>query len=173
MSDFVQPHRQQPTKLSRPWDSPGKNTGVGCQCLLPIFLCIYLPQFDSRVRKIPWRMDRPPTPVVLAFPGGSASKDPPVMWETWVQSLGWEDPLEEGMAIHCSILAWRIPMDRGAWRATAYGVANMTRWLSTAHTYIERCSYIDIYCLFVYFSWELPFMSFVRFPIIPLFLIDV
>ena len=34
------------------------------------------------------------------------------MWETWVQSLHWEDPLEEGMAAHSSILAWRIPMDR-------------------------------------------------------------
>ena len=33
----------------------------------------------------------------------------PAMWETWVQSLGWEDPLEEGMATHSSILAWRIP----------------------------------------------------------------
>ena len=33
------------------------------------------------------------------------------MWETWVQSLGWEDPLEEGVATHSSILAWRIPMD--------------------------------------------------------------
>ena len=31
------------------------------------------------------------------------------MQETWVQSLGWEGPLEEGMATHCSILAWRIP----------------------------------------------------------------
>ena len=39
-------------------------------------------------------------------------KNPPAMQETWVQSLGWEDPLEEGMT------AWRIPMDRGAWRAT-------------------------------------------------------
>ena len=39
-------------------------------------------------------------------------KNPPAMWETWVQSLGWEDPLEEGMATHSSILAWRIPMDR-------------------------------------------------------------
>ena len=38
----------------------------------------------------------------------------PAMRETWVQSLGWEDPLEEGMATHSSILAWRIPMDRGA-----------------------------------------------------------
>ena len=36
-------------------------------------------------------------------------KNPPVVWETWVQSLGWEDPLEEGMAAHSSILAWRIP----------------------------------------------------------------
>ena len=36
------------------------------------------------------------------------------MQETWVQFLGWEDPLEEGMAIHSNILAWRIPMDRGA-----------------------------------------------------------
>ena len=41
-------------------------------------------------------------------------KNPPTMWETWVRSLGWEDPLEEGMSTHSSILAWRIPMDRGA-----------------------------------------------------------
>ena len=46
----------------------------------------------------------------------------PAMGETWVQSLGWEDTLEEGMATHSSILAWRIPMDRGTWRATLYGV---------------------------------------------------
>ena len=36
-------------------------------------------------------------------------KNPPAMWETWVRSLGWEDPLEEGMATHSSILAWRTP----------------------------------------------------------------
>ena len=46
----------------------------------------------------------------------------PAMQETWAQSLGWEDPLEEGMATHSSILAWRIPMDRRAWRATVHGV---------------------------------------------------
>ena len=44
------------------------------------------------------------------------------MWETWVRSLGWEDPLEEGMVTHCSIVAWRIPKDRGAWLATVHGV---------------------------------------------------
>ena len=36
-------------------------------------------------------------------------KNPPAMQETWVRSLGWEDPLEKGMATHSSILAWRIP----------------------------------------------------------------
>ena len=37
------------------------------------------------------------------------AKNPPAMWETWVLSLGWEDPLEKGKATHSSILAWRIP----------------------------------------------------------------
>jgi len=50
-------------------------------------------------------------------------KNSPAMWETWVRSLGWEDPLEKGMATHSSILAWRIPMDRGAWRAAVDRVA--------------------------------------------------
>ena len=44
------------------------------------------------------------------------------MQETWVQSLGWEDPLEKDMTTHSNILAWRIPMDRGAWQATVHGV---------------------------------------------------
>ena len=43
------------------------------------------------------------------FPCGSAGKNPPAMWETWVRSLIWEDPLEKVKATHCSILAWRIP----------------------------------------------------------------
>ena len=47
----------------------------------------------------------------------------PVMQETWVRSLDWEDPLEEGMATHPSILAWRIHMDRGALWATVHGIA--------------------------------------------------
>jgi len=49
-------------------------------------------------------------------------KNPPAMRETWVQSLVWEDPLEEGMATHSSVLVWKISMDRGAWRATVHGV---------------------------------------------------
>ena len=50
-------------------------------------------------------------------------KNLPAMPETGVQSLGQEDPLEEGMATHCSGLAWRIPTDRGVWGAAVHGVA--------------------------------------------------
>ena len=49
-------------------------------------------------------------------------KNLPAMRETWVRSLGWEDPLEEGTTTHSSTLAWRIPMDGGAWRAAVPGV---------------------------------------------------
>ena len=48
----------------------------------------------------------------MGFPGGSTVKNLLAMQETWIQSLGWEDPLEEDMATHSIILAWRIPMDR-------------------------------------------------------------
>ena len=57
-------------------------------------------------------------------------KNLPAMQETWVQSLGWEDPLEEGMATHSRILAWRIPIDRGAWQATVHGVTKSQTLLS-------------------------------------------
>ena len=52
-------------------------------------------------------------------------KNLPEMQETWVQSLGWEDPLEESMATQSSMLAWRIPMDRGAWWATVHGCTEL------------------------------------------------
>ena len=50
--------------------------------------------------------------------------------ETWVRSLGLEDPLEEGMATHSSILTWRIPMDRRVWQATVHGVTKSWTRLS-------------------------------------------
>ena len=59
-------------------------------------------------------------------------KNLPAMWETWVPSLDQAGPLEEGMATHSSVLAWRIPMDRGAWRATEHGVTKSQRWLSNS-----------------------------------------
>ena len=63
----------------------------------------------------------------------------PAMQETPVRSLGWEDLLEEVMINHSSILAWRIPMDRGAWQATVHGITKSPTWLSdsTAHIYAQ------------------------------------
>ena len=63
-------------------------------------------------------------------PVAQTVKNLPAMWETWVRSLGWEDPLEEGMATYSSILAWRIPMDRGAWQAIVYRVTKSRTQLS-------------------------------------------
>ena len=57
-------------------------------------------------------------------------KNSPAMQKTWIQPLGWEDPLKEGMATDSSILALRIPMDREAWRATNQGVAKSQTQLS-------------------------------------------
>ena len=54
-------------------------------------------------------------------------KNLPAMQETWIRSLGWEDPLEEGMATHSSILVWRIPMDRGAWWVLSMGSQRVGR----------------------------------------------
>ena len=57
-------------------------------------------------------------------------KNLPAELETWVPSLGGEDPREEGTGAHARILAWRIPMDRGAWGATVHGVAKSWTRLS-------------------------------------------
>ena len=58
----------------------------------------------------------------MGFLGSSAGKESTCFVEALVQSLGWEDPLERGMATHSSILAWRIPMGRGAWRPIVHGM---------------------------------------------------
>ena len=48
-------------------------------------------------------------------------KNLPAMWETWAQSLGWEDPLQKGKATHSSILAWRIPWTVSSMRSHRVG----------------------------------------------------
>ena len=52
------------------------------------------------------------------------------MQETWIRSLGWEDPLEKERATYSNVVAWRIPMDRGAWQAVVHGVAKRQTLLS-------------------------------------------
>ena len=57
-------------------------------------------------------------------------KSLPAMWETRVRSLGPEDPMEKEMETHSNILAWRIPMERGAWWVTAHRVTKSWTQLS-------------------------------------------
>ena len=60
-------------------------------------------------------------------------KNLPAMQETWVQSLGWEDPLEEEMATHSNILAWKIPQTEEPGGIQSIGLQSQT-WLSTCLT---------------------------------------
>ena len=72
-------------------------------------------------------------------------KNLPAVRETWVQSLVWEDPLEQGMTTHSSILAWRIPLDRGPQQATVHGVTkSQTRLSDYAHTQKKRIYFLKI-----------------------------
>ena len=76
------------------------------------------PQFNSWVRKIPWRRDSLPYPLQYYWASLVAQivKNPPAMWgETWIRSLGWEDPLVVGMATHFSILCLENPHGQKRW----------------------------------------------------------
>ena len=61
-------------------------------------------------------------------------KNPPAMQETWVKSLSWEDPLEEGMVTHSNVLAWRIPWT-GTWQATVHGATKSHTRLKQLNTH--------------------------------------
>ena len=76
----------------------------------------------------------------MGFPGSSVVKNPPAMQETWVQSLGWEDPLEEGTATHSSVLAWRIP-----WTELGYNPQGRTESDTTEAT--EEKQHEFYYCV--------------------------
>ena len=97
----------------------------------------------------------------------SMVKNPPAMWETWVWSLGWEGHLEEGMATHSSILAWRISKDRGAWGVQSMGLQRVGHNWVTKHStasslmtsllnlglfsYCWVLSVLHIFCIVVYY----------------------
>ena len=101
-------------------------------------------QFDSWVGKIPWRRDRLPTPISWASLVTQMIKNPLAMWETQVQSLGQEDTLEEDMATHSSILAWRIPWTKEPGGLQSWGrkESDTTEQLRThSHYYISISSY--------------------------------
>ena len=89
------------------------------------------PRFNSWIRKIPWRRARLPTPVFLDFIVAQLVKNPPAMRETWVRSLGWEDPLEKERGTHSSILAWKFHGLYSSWDCQE---SDMTERLSLYHT---------------------------------------
>ena len=95
-------------------DSPGRNTGVICHALLQ--------------GTFPPRGTEQESPAPRASLVAQLVKTPPAMWETWVWSLGWEDPLEKGKATHSSTLAWKTSMN-----CIGHGVAKSRTWLSNFH----------------------------------------
>ena len=99
-----------PTRLLCPWDFPGKSTGVGCHCLLRIIIQYYFIHFVAQTYSdlvigncFRWLL----CPFEASLVAHTI-KSLPVVQETQVRCLGWEDPLEKGMATHSSILAWEI-----------------------------------------------------------------
>ena len=75
----------------------------------------------------------------MGFLGGSAVKNLPAMQETQVRSLGWQDPLEKGMATHSNILAWRVPGTKEPGGLQSMGLQSQTR-LSDSHTHTTLAS---------------------------------
>ena len=67
---------------------------------------------------------------LLGFPGDSGGKESPATRETWIQSLGWEEPLEKEMATHSSILAWRILWTEEPGWLQFMGLQKSEKWLS-------------------------------------------
>ena len=101
-------------------------------------------------------------------------KNPPAMQETWVWSLGWEDLLEEGMATHSSILAWRIPWTEEPGRlesmglqtvrhdwATKHSTAHGKLWTPLYEKYVQRKLIILARCAVkeISFLWRISFLS--------------
>ena len=72
-------------------------------------------------------------PVVRGFPGSSDVTNLSAMWETWVQSLRWEGPLEEGMVTHSSLLDWRIPWTEGPAGYSPWGHRSWTQLNGQPH----------------------------------------
>ena len=96
MSDSQRSHGLQPTRLPRPWDLPGKSTGVGCHCLLPDIVQAIAISIHGIAVLI----------INIGFPGGASGKEPAFQCRRHRDtgsSLGREDPLEEDMAFNNTI----------------------------------------------------------------------
>ena len=102
---------------------------------------------------------RLPTPVFFDFPIDLSGRESTALWETWFQSLGWEDTMGEGMAIHCSYLG--IPVERGAWWATVHGISKS--WTQpTKHIFVcihtQRHTHTQFEYSTIHEVWSLIFL---------------
>ena len=142
--------RQQPTRFLHPWDSPGKNTGVGCHFLLQcmkvksesevVQLCRLLATPWTAAHQAPQTMGFPRQEYwsVLPLPSPSVVKNPPQCRteETQVWPLGREDPLKKERATCSSILAWRISWAGEAGRLQSIGLQRVRHnWVHTCTKY--------------------------------------
>ena len=123
MSDSVQPHRWQPTRLPRPWDSPGKNTGVGCHFLLQ---CMKVKSESEVAQSCLTLRD----PMDCSLPGSSIHR----IFQARVLEWG-AIAFSKEMATHSNFLAWRIPWTEEPGRPQSMGLqeSDTTEQLST-HT---------------------------------------
>ena len=127
MSDSLQPRGLLPARLLYPRNSPGKKIGVGCHFLLQgIFPTQGLNPCPLHLRH--WQVDFLPLHHLRMVPKAGAGlrlKRLSPMRETWVQSLGREDPLEKEKVTHSSILAWRIPWTEEPGRQQSTGLQRL------------------------------------------------
>ena len=105
----------QPTPVFLPGESQGRGSLVGCHLR---------GRTESDTTEVTLQQQHS---LLRASLLAQMVKNLPAMWETWLQTLGWEDPLEEGMATLSSILVWRTPIDRGAQRASVHGIERVRR----------------------------------------------
>ena len=138
MSNSVRPHRQQPTRLPRPWDSPGKNIGVGCHFLLQ---CMKVKSESEVAQSCPTLWD----PLDCSLPGSSIDRD----YDQW--------DLEKADGTPLQYSCLENPMDGGAWWAAIHRVARSWTRLSdftfTFHFHAlekEMATHSNV------FAWRIP-----------------
>ena len=136
ISDSLRPYWLQPTKLFCPWNSRGKNIGVGCHSILRGIFPIQGSNLGLlHCRRVLYYLCHQGSPTLVGYKTSLVAqmvKNPPAVQETQVQSLGWEIPRERnGYPLQYSCLG--NPMDRGACQATVHRVGQswtQLKWLS-------------------------------------------
>ena len=152
----MRPHRRQPTRLCHPWDSPGKNTGVGCHCLLHcvkwevkiVWKWKVKVKSLSRVRLIgtPWTAAYQAPPSMgfsrqeywsgLPYPAG-VEIGSRMMTQTGFSDIVWTKEVQE-MASHCSILTWRVPWTEEPGSCSPQDRSVRDHWSDSTRTYTQR-----------------------------------